>query len=328
MSSQPPCADPIAAAPFPHPPKAAAYVQIQRFLTGKGPVGVPDVPWPLNPIHVVEFFKDRIERGNVAEVESVRLPTLAEAYLLAEVVPVIRPFLRGAETTAEAVILAASLCRILAELGSTADTAFAGQYYERLTRLAAARSAIRPLTVTCAALGPVVTTASLKHLTANTITVLRSAQTTEAEIEIHDLQEYVVAGAQDIEWANEAKKRYAGLLNEKERILLLADICLERAPYGGEAILIPWSVYELRKFARRLGRDPVIQPFLATAAAVKRTRTTDPSAAFLSIRALRAALFFGGDITEEDEDFLAEHGEQQRDPLSHDMLFPHRPDPL
>lgn len=318
----PPSGDPIVAAPLPHLPKPVAFAQIERFLTGKAPIHVRQVPWPVDREHILEFVRERLEESSLSPLAASRLPILAEAYLLEELPAEVLPRLRREEAGADDVWVSASLCAAIGRVGTREEIAAATDYYEGLVASPHAAEVLAELLPARDALGPVASSGSLRTAIEQRSEELIAEGSYESEVEGQDLDEIGANGLQDIDWADQARERFSALDDEAARLPFLLEVYLERADYGGEEVLTPWAVREIRKCAHRGGAEPVIAALESELAATRETRDADPDASFASVRLLRAIEFFGGDLREEERDFLEEHQEDQKDPLSLEIMMP------
>jgi hypothetical protein len=312
------------AAPLPHPPKLVVFAQLDRFLHGKAPIHIRQVPWPVDRNHILEYLRERLENGAMSTLAASRIPVLAEAYLLSELPALVLPMLQAPVTADTDPRTLASLCAAVGRVGTREEVSSAVRYYDSLFERPQSGEVLLELVPVRDALGPVASSGGLRTAIEQRSIELISEGGFESEVQGQDLDEIGANALQDIDWADIARRRFAQLDGDEARLALLLEIYLERSDYGGEAFLIPWAVREIRKCAQHGGGRQVIDACQAGVDSLRNARDAEPDASFWSVRLLRAIEFFGGDLAEADREFLEQHAEEQKDPLSIELMLPER----
>jgi hypothetical protein len=284
------------------------------------------MPWPLQREVAIGVSREVLARGPDANVQR-RVALVARSYLLSEVVPDALGALERAVREGD-VGAGAWSCVLVGWLGDDGQQRTAAAQFSRLLRAEAAVSSFSDLVQARAALGPISDLQELRELATQRIEALQGADDYASETEAAELDELVNNNLADLEWADEARAALSRTRAVDDALGLLLEVYFERSDYGGEEYLVPWSVLEIRKQAHVRGAVPVLAAFTREVEASRAARNTDPDREFSALRALRAVQYFGAALSPEDQRFLEEHADTQRDPLSTAELIPRSGSPL
>ncbi|MGB2821752.1 MAG: hypothetical protein WBF17_12275 [Phycisphaerae bacterium] len=320
---QPPKGDPVASPGPPIVPKDDVPGILDNFLP-REPARATDVPWPLDRSALVDYLKGRIEQRPLTPAEAANVPVLVDVYLLEEFAPEARKGLTGKERGRDDVLVANVLCQAIGRVGGAEDAASAAESYERLLKLPAADEVLVPLIRARDALGPAVTSESMAAALKRRADRLAKSENLDEQMESRDLAETRDNDLQEINWADEARRRVNTAKTPPERLALLMEIYFERTQDGGHDYLMPWVVRQVRMHAQKHGPQSVVDALRLEVNKAAKTREEDRAAKFASVRAMRGLLYFGEDLDEQELEFFQERSSSQMDPICLERLMPQR----
>ncbi len=288
------------------------------------------VPRKLAPEKVAEFLLEKVD-ANTNLKAFIQVEKVAVFYETFEVAGKFRQFLSKKEAGAEDVRRSTVITRIIARVGEPADVDFARDYYKHLVGRAEGQAEFEELILLYDALG---TDAAVLHQKIKT--TLASLETKKESDEIARVQYLELAGTvtnklKRAEKAQLVKARILDMADRKKRVEaeIKAYLTIE---YGYTEYLESWSAARLRR--ETWAAQPAEQ--------IKRTENAQLKAdvakllddllkklddvpdlepdekEFAKIRTLRAIKFFGGKISDAEEEFLKQHKNEQIDILANE----------
>jgi len=312
---------------------SSAQGRLEKFIFDPDRYTADVVPRRLSPEEVADFVRTRVDRS-IRYVAARQIEKAVDFYDVQEAGETLRKLLDRREVDQESLRRSIVVARTLAEAGTREDRDFAGEYYLYLIRRAESLPILEDLITLYEALGPEADAKPLRERIQARAKIVQpnAASDAAAQRELAKLQELDTLTLTRAEKANAVK---AGLLKDTNRTRRL-DV-LGRTYLGFEGpfpeILQPWAARQLRREVwaaqpaeqttradDRARREEIVQAFGRAATRLQQDgKLSDEEKTFGRIRILRAMVFFGGPISEEDRQFLKEHGPAQVDVLSNDV---------
>ncbi len=279
------------------------------------------VPGQLPPGEVAEFIRTRV----TAAVElrpMMQTEKVIDYYDLQTVADHLKALIASLAADPSRLRLSAIAARALALVGSPADVKFAVSVYQHLASMPVKLEEFQELLLLYDALSGAAPVEALASRADSVIASMRKQEHRpyEVEQELLRLDEFRRITLPRAEKAQQVKAQILQAPNRRQRIQEEILVYLGEK-YGYLEYLQPWS-------ARRLRREVwAPQPASQTTSAWDRALAGEVVQAFaealagqqspsLQVRCLRAILFFGGDLTAEQHQFLEANAGRQIDRLS------------
>lgn len=282
------------------------------------------IPRRLNTAEVAMFIESRID-NSTRLVPLQQAEKLVDFYDLQEVVPHFERLLNRQETTATDLTRSAIEVRIVARVGTPAACEFARAYYSYLAQRAETTALLDLLISVYEALG---SAADPKPLAA---AISQRLQTLEPQVKAHpDLIHEVQALERMSNYtlprtvqANQAKDRVRSIQNPAQRIEEEINIYLGLKP-GFPEILPAWAARRLRREIwadhpeqqtvradNPARRSEIVAAFRAALGRIESNQTMPQTQKdFLVGSCLRAVEFFGGALSEPEQEIVNRPGRQ------------------
>jgi hypothetical protein len=312
---------------------SSAQGQLEKFVFHPDRYTADTVPRGLTPAEVAEFVRTRIDRSTRYPAAR-QVEKLVDFYDVQEAGETLRKLLDRREVDQETLRRSVFLDRTVAEAGTRADHDFAKEYYLYLIRRVESLPLLEELVSLYEALGPDADVKPLRERITARIKALQPNAASDASVQrelakLQDLETQTLARA---EKANAVK---ATILKDASRTRRLDALVRTYLGFEGPypEILQPWAARQLRREAwaaqpadqttrtdDHARREEIVQAFARAGTRLQQdAKLSDEEKTFGRVRILRAIVFFGGQISEEDRQFVKEHGAAQVDTLSNDV---------
>lgn len=300
--------------------------ELDHFVFSGDPFTAERIPRTLSPAMVERFVRERVDVATpVAALRQVE--KVVTRYDVYEAAPLIRPLLAEEEKADDPVARPAVAARILAIVGTPEDRAVAGQAYLRLVERSDSVDRLREVILLYAALAPDSEPDPLRKRIASRIATLQ-ADPERNRLEILALQEDISQRLERAQQAAKVRGKILALPDRPTRIAELIKIYLN-LDYGYLEYLQPWAARQLRREvwaeqpadqwqrtvdARR--RQELAEAFRAALGSLDgSSHLSRQEVTFARVRALRGCAFFGGELSEDERQFLSENAGEQIDAL-------------
>lgn len=321
----------------PQAPKVPPPPQLKKFVFESDRFTGEVVPRHLDPVAVAEFLNEKINEKTPLK-PLVQAEKAAAFYDVYEIAGKYRSLINTLEPSDDVLLRRIVLDRTIAKVGTPDDVAAAKQVYESI----AARVQSIPEFKEAILLHDVLEIGTSSPTLRNTLRAKLTALAPQSEsdgpgrLEYLELQETVSQKLEDAEKAADVKASILGKGSRKQRMDEEIKAYLA-VGYGYIEFLQPWAAMRLRRETWAANPDEqttrpqepplkkevaeAFRDFLGKIDTLPGHDDDDKNA--VRVQVLRAIKFFGGEISEQDEQFLQQFSGTQADTLANEgFLLP------
>lgn len=295
--------------------KTTAFSELKSYIID-WKFGRKDVPTKLDPVHVEEFIRSKVDRS-LHPISFDRSRRVVDFYDLTKVLDHFDKLLDRKESAAKGFNQSIQIVMLLAQVGDANEKKKAADYYDYLVKHQLAHEDFEALTNAIDAFG-------MELNVNNLLTAMKS-----------EFQKLQAKGKTDRE-ADDQAEGINGLINnelpravgERElRTKILAmpkpeeridQLCRTYLGWGeGEGIeLMWWAARQLRRESREERSDIILKSLKSIAKEIEATDLDDEEKFSYRLRSARAVRFFGGTLSTKERFTLGQPAEGQIDVLN------------
>lgn len=295
--------------------KATAFKELTSYII-EWKYGRKSVPGNLDPVHVEEFIRDKVNRSRQPAVFN-RSRRVVDFYDLTKVLDHFEKMLDRKEKDSKEFNQSIECVMLIAQVGGADEKKRASDYYDYLVKHPLAEESFEELTNALDAFGPEVKTQTLASVMAAEFQKLKAKGKADREADdkaetidglIHNELPRTTAD-------RDLRSRILGIPNVDERIDQLCRLYLGWGESETEELMW-WAARHLRRESREGQTDLIIKSLKNIAKEIEATDLEDEEKFAYRLRSARGVRFFGGTLSTKERYTLAQPSEGQIDVLN------------
>lgn len=321
---------------------ASAEQTLQRYLLVEHKYEAGPVPAPIDRAAVVKILQDEVKPGQSVD-KMEKLARLAIFYHVEESSEQFLSLFQKRETSPKDVARTAHALRALAWIGNDQQWSQAQRYYHGLLGWIRTQGNLKSMEMACNAFGPKEGTEKLAKWVQEHIDKLQEQldavkaqdesdpRARSLKKEVDALKRFHSNRIRRIKEANETRTKIEETTDAGRRAAKLAELYVDTTVTSTDELSF-WAAMTLVRWGRQgpHARKNIVKAFQDLAAKYDRKEPLSRQAEFALHRAtcLRAVLFFGGELTPEEDEWLEKHEDHGHDilVLRPDWEYPNLPD--